>query len=248
MIVLEAKDYNNMSRIAANIVSAQVILKKDSVLGLATGSTPVGMYKQLIKWNAKKDVDFSSVKTFNLDEYIGLPKENRNSYYSFMWSVFFKHINIERANVHIPDGMADNILEECVSYENQIKNFGGIDLQVLGIGRNGHIGFNEPSDSFKRDTHAIDLTPSTIDANLSYFESKSRMPKSAITMGMGSIMRAKKILLLCSGKEKSDVLNQAIFGDIDPLIPASILQLHSDVTVVADVAALQKYKGRKDND
>ncbi len=243
MIIREAKDYNNMSRIGANIVSAQVILKKDSVLGLATGNTPIGVYKQLIKWNAKKDVDFSSVKTFNLDEYIGLSKENKNSYYSFMWSVFFKHINIERDNVYIPDGMAENISDECLSYESKIKQFGGIDLQVLGIGRNGHIGFNEPSDCFKRDTHAIDLTPSTVEANLSFFENAAKMPKSAITMGMGSIMRAKKILLLCSGKEKADVLNQAILGDIDPLIPASILQLHSDVTVVADAAALQIYKG-----
>lgn len=245
MNLIKAKNYCDMSRIAANIVSAQVILKKDSVLGLATGSTPVSMYKQLIEWNEKGDVDFSKVITFNLDEYLGVSDKDKHSYLWFMRDNFFEHINIESKNVFIPDGMTKSIANECMSYEQRMRQRGGIDLQVLGIGLNGHIGFNEPSNCFKRDTHRVDLTESTMNANARYFANKAEIPKSAITMGMGSIMRTKKILLLCSGEEKAQILYQAMYGDIDPIIPASILQLHSDVTVIADKGALEIYDRRR---
>ncbi len=238
MKIIRAKDYKDMSRKAANILSAQVILKPESVLGLATGSTPIGMYRQLIDWYRKGDIDFSAVKTFNLDEYVGLDENHPKSYHKFMFDNFFKDINIKPYNALVPNGMAKDCNEECINYEEKIVDAGGIDLQVLGIGHNGHIGFNEPAEYFERDTHLVNLKNETRAANSRFFDSIDDVPTQAISMGMGIIMKAERIVLLCSGKEKADILKESIYGKIDPYVPASILQLHSDITVVADEAAL----------
>lgn len=246
MNIIIAEDYYDMSRKAANIVSAQIILFPRSVLGLATGVTPIGMYQKLIEWHHKGDIDFSMVQTVNLDEYIGLSKEDKRSYNYFMQQNFFNSININPKNVMIPNGLADDIMAECRQYDCRINEIGGIDLQVLGLGHNGHIGFNEPSLIFKRDTHKVKLSESTINANARFFDNKDEMPKSAISMGMGTIMKSRKILLLCSGKEKSSILNQSLFGDINPMVPASILQLHPNVTVAADRNALSQINFKKD--
>ncbi len=232
MKFIKVKNYEQMSRQAANIISAQVIIKPDSVLGLATGSTPIGTYKQLIKWCQKGDVDFSEVTSVNLDEYVGLDIENDQSYRYFMNTNFFDSININKENTYVPNGKADNLEEECANYDAFIKSIGGIDLQLLGIGIDGHIGFNEPADCFEKNTHVVDLHESTIKANARFFESVDDVPKKAVTMGMVSIMQAKKILLIANGKNKEEILNKALFGPITPEIPASILQLHPDITVI----------------
>ncbi len=232
MKFIKVKSYEQMSRQAANIISAQVIIKPDCVLGLATGSTPIGTYKQLIKWHEKGDIDFSCVRSVNLDEYLGLDGENTQSYRYFMDTNFFNHINIKKENTFVPNGKAKDTDKECEEYDANIKNFGGIDLQLLGIGLDGHIGFNEPADSFEKSTHVVDLHKSTIDANARFFEKTEDVPKKAITMGMVSIMQAKKILLIANGKNKEEILNKAFFGPITPKIPASVLQLHPDITVI----------------
>lgn len=239
MKIIKAKNYKDMSRKAANILSAQVILKPSSVLGLATGSTPIGMYKQLIDWYKKGDIDFSQVKTFNLDEYVGLSTDHPKSYHKFMYDNFFDKININTKNISIPDGLADEQQKECIEYEKKIADAGGIDLQVLGIGHNGHIGFNEPAEYFERDTHVVKLKQQTREDNSRFFDSIDDVPTSAISMGMGIIMKAKRILLLCSGESKAEILKKSLYGKIDPCVPASILQLHSDITVVADDDALK---------
>jgi len=239
MTIIRAKDYNEMSRTAANIVSAQVILFPECVLGLATGDTPIGMYNQLIEWNKKGDLDFSQVKTVNLDEYIGLAKEHYQSYFWFMQQNFFNHININAKNVFLPDGLVSDTQNECARYEDRIQTLGGIDLQVLGLGHNGHIGFNEPGTVFKKKTHVVTLTERTIAANSRFFRDTEEMPKKAITMGMGTIMQAKRIVLMCAGEDKSEILYKALCGDIDPMVPASILQLHNNLTIVADDEALR---------
>lgn len=241
MKLYRAKDYYDMSRKAANIISAQVIMKPNCVLGLATGSTPVGIYKQLIEWYNKGDLDFSRVKTANLDEYKGLTKVNDQSYYHFMRENLFCHVNIEEKNTNIPDGTEPDAQKEAARYEEAIQNLGGIDLQLLGLGHNGHIGFNEPSDIFPKDTHIVDLQESTIEANQRFFESIDQVPKQAYTMGIGTIMGAKKILLVVSGGDKADILHEVIKGPVTPRVPASILQLHPDVIIVADEAALSKF-------
>ena len=224
--------YEKLSRQAANIISAQVILKPDSVLGLATGSSPLGTYKQLIKWYEKGDIDFSNVTTVNLDEYVGLDGENEQSYRYFMNENFFHHINIDINNTFVPNGCADDLTLEGKHYDEHIRDLGGIDLQLLGIGLDGHIGFNEPDKYFVKSTHVVDLHVSTIKANSRFFASEEEVPKKAITMGMVSIMQAKKILLIASGKNKRDILERAFYGPITPEIPASILQLHPDITVI----------------
>ena len=229
-----------MSRKAANIVSAQVIMKPNCVLGLATGSTPIGLYKQLVEWFRKGDLDFSEVMTVNLDEYKGLSRENDQSYYYFMHQNLFDHVNIPVENTHLPNGMEPDSEKECRRYTELIQSLGGVDLQLLGIGHNGHIGFNEPADSFARETHCVNLTESTIDANKRFFESENDVPRQAYTMGIGSIMKARKILVVVSGEDKADALKATICGPITPQVPASILQLHNDVTIVADEAALSK--------
>jgi len=238
MKIIKAKDYQDMSRKAANIISAQVIIKADSVLGLATGSTPIGTYKQLIDWYNKGDIDFSQVRTVNLDEYKGLAQDNPQSYYYFMYENFFKHINIDLQNVNIPNGLEDDSIKECRRYEDIISSLGGIDLQLLGLGNNGHIGFNEPNESFDKTTHCVKLTQSTIDANARFFDTIDEVPRYAYTMGISSIMSAKKILLLVSGKGKAQILKEVVEGPIHPKVPASVLQLHKDVTIVADLDAL----------
>lgn len=224
--------YEKMSRKAANIISAQIIAKPDCVLGLATGSSPVGTYKQLIDWYNKGDIDFSNVTSINLDEYIGLDGSNDQSYRYFMNTNLFDHVNIDKANTFVPNGCADDMDKECEAYDERIKAYGGIDLQLLGIGLDGHIGFNEPDDVFTKNTHVVDLDESTIEANARFFESINDVPKKAVTMGMGGIMNAKKILLVANGANKKEILEKAFFGPITPEIPASILQLHPDVTVI----------------
>lgn len=240
MRVYKTSDYNDMSRKAANVISAQVIMKPDCVLGLATGSSPLGTYKQLIDWYNKGDLDFTEVKSVNLDEYKGLTKENDQSYYYFMYNNFFKHVNINLDNTNVPDGTEPDSGKECSRYEGIIRGLGGVDLQLLGLGHNGHIGFNEPDDAFATITHCVDLQPSTIEANKRFFASIDDVPKQAYSMGIGTIMRAKKILLIVSGAEKADILKEVLYGPVTPRVPGSILQLHNDVVVVADEAALSK--------
>ena len=240
MKLYRAKDYKDMSRKAANIISAQVIMKPDCVLGLATGSTPLGTYQQLIDWYNKGDLDFSETKSVNLDEYKGLPKDNDQSYYYFMYNNLFKHININLDNTNVPNGMEPDSEKECSRYEQVISGLGGVDLQLLGLGHNGHIGFNEPAQAFEKTTHCVDLTESTIEANKRFFASIDDVPTQAYTMGIQTIMKAKKILLLVSGEDKAAILRDALCGPVTPQVPASILQLHNDVIVVADEAALSK--------
>ena len=240
MRIIKAKDYDDLSRKAANIISAQVLLKPDCVLGLATGSTPIGTYKQLIEWYEKGDLGFSAAKSVNLDEYRGLTKDNDQSYYYFMYNNLFKHININMENTNVPDGTEPDSEKECSRYENVIEAYGGVDLQLLGLGHNGHIGFNEPDKDFPRTTHCVDLTQSTIEANKRFFASVDDVPKQAYTMGIGTIMKARKILLVVSGADKAQILHDVLCGPVTPEVPASILQLHSDVIVVADEAAMAK--------
>lgn len=238
--IYKAKDYEDMSRKAANIISAQVIMKPDCVLGLATGSTPIGLYKELVEGYEKGDLDFSEVKTVNLDEYKGLNCENDQSYYYFMHDNLFDHINIPEENTHLPNGMEPDSEKECARYTKLIQSMGGVDLQLLGIGHNGHIGFNEPSESFDKEVHCVNLTQSTIEANKRFFASADDVPKQAYTMGIKTIMQAKKILIVANGEGKADIVRDAFFGPITPQVPASVLQLHNDVTLVADEAALSK--------
>ncbi len=240
--IIVATDYQEMCRKAANIISAQVILNPESVLGLATGSTPLGIYRQLIDWCKKGDVDFSQVKTANLDEYRGIGPENDQSYAYYMFENFFKSINVNPGNTHIPDGKNPNAQEECRRYDELLRSLGGIDLQLLGIGQNGHIGFNEPSDIFEKGTHCVDLTQNTIEANSRFFASIDEVPKQAYTMGIQTIMMADKVLLAANGKAKAEILYQSFYGPVTPKVPASILQMHRDVTVVADEEALAVIK------
>lgn len=227
-----------MSRQAANIISAQVILKPGSVLGLATGSSPIGTYRQLIEWYKKGDLDFSQVKSVNLDEYVGLDITSDQSYVYFMRHNFFDHINIDLNNTHIPCGVNMDAEAECAHYDDVIRSLGGIDLQLLGLGPNGHIGFNEPDDSFTKGTHRVALTDATIQANKRFFEKEEDVPRFAYTMGICDIMRAERVLMVVSGAGKANIVKEAFFGPVTPHVPASILQLHKDFTLVADEAAL----------
>lgn len=233
-----AENYQSMSRKAANIISARIILEPHSVLGLATGSTPLGIYHQLIDWYRKGDLDFSHCHTVNLDEYVGLAADNEQSYAWFMHKNLFSQINIDPANTHLPDGTHTAAAVECRRYNDLIRHLGGVDLQLLGIGPNGHIGFNEPGSAFEKETHCVELTASTIQANARFFPSPDQVPVKAYTMGMKAIMQARKIILVATGAAKSEILYEALFGPITPLVPASIIQLHPDVTVVADQEAL----------
>lgn len=239
MQIYVTKDYLEMSRKAANIISAQIILKPDSILGLATGSSPIGAYDQLVDWYKKGDLDFSRVTTVNLDEYKGLGMENHQSYCYFMYEHLFSKVNIDPANTHLPDGKNDDPDDACSKYNDLLSNLGRQDLQLLGLGRNGHIGFNEPDNIFDKDVHCVSLTNSTIEANKRFFEAGEEVPSYAYTMGIRSILRAKKILVIASGEDKADAVNKAFFGPVTPLLPASILQLHNDVTLVADEAAFK---------
>lgn len=238
MRLIFAKDYQDMSRKAANIISAQLILRPESVLGLATGSTPIGIYRQLITWYEKGDVDFSRAISINLDEYCGLTAQDPQSYSYFMHENFFNHINIDPARVFLPDGTQKDSLLECARYDKVIADHGGIDLQLLGIGHNAHIGFNEPDDHFSKGTHQVALTESTIRANTRFFQNEDEVPKLAYTVGMQAIMQARQILLVASGADKAEALKNSFFGPVTPHVSASILQLHQNVTVIADAAAL----------
>ena len=238
MIIYRAKDYQDMSRKAANIISAQIIMKPNCVLGLATGSSPVGTYRQLIEWYNKGDLDFSHVTSINLDKYKGLSPENDQSYRYFMDTNLFNHVNIDKAHTFVPNGLEVNSEKACTDYNHTIATSGGIDLQLLGLGHNGHIGFNEPGAAFERETHCVDLTESTIEANKRFFSSEEEVPRQAYTMGIKNIMQAKKILVIVSGADKAQILEKVLHGPITPEVPASILQLHNDVTIVADESAL----------
>jgi len=237
MNIIVVKDYNEMSYQAAQLIAEQITNKRKSVLGLATGSTPECMYKELINLNQEDKVDFSEVITFNLDEYYGLPPEHPQSYYFFMWNNFFKHVNIKKENIHLLNGISENIDKECAQYEALIKKSGGIDLQVLGIGNNGHIGFNEPDINLNTKTHLVNLTAKTIRANSRFFNTAQKVPKQAITMGIGTIMRARKIILLAYGKRKARVIEKTINSPITTKVPATVLQLHNDVTIIVDQEA-----------
>ncbi|SDB23268.1 glucosamine-6-phosphate deaminase [Pseudobutyrivibrio sp. YE44] len=238
MRVYKAKDYNDLSRKAANIISAQIIMKPDAVLGLATGESPIGTYKQLIEWYNKGDLDFSEIRTVNLDEYKGLAADNPQSYAYYMHTNLFDSVNIPAVNINIPNGLEDDSVKECMRYDNVIHQLGGIDLQLLGIGGNGHIGFNEPGNNFNKETHCVTLTDNTIDANARFFASRDEVPRYAYTMGIKNIMQAKSILLIASGEAKAQAMYDSFYGPITPNVPGSILQLHNNVTVVADEAAL----------
>jgi glucosamine-6-phosphate deaminase len=237
MRVYRASDYNDMSRKAANILSAEVILKPSCVLGLATGSSPLGVYKQLIEWYKKGDVDFSDVTTINLDEYVGVSPDDPNSYRYFMKTNFWDHVNIKPSRMNIPDGTAEEGAE-CRRYDGVIASAGGIDMQLLGLGHNGHIGFNEPGAAFDKDTHRVALTRSTIDANKRFFEREEDVPRYAYTMGIRSIMQSRSIVVIASGAHKAEIVRDSFFGPVTPSVPASVLQLHNNVTLVGDAGAL----------
>lgn len=239
MRIIVAKDYDELSKKAASILAGQILLKSNSVLGLATGSTPIGTYKELVRMYQEGIIDFEEIVTFNLDEYHGLSRTNEQSYYYFMNEHLFRHINIQNQNIHIPNGITEDIEGECERYEEEIKKKGGIDFQLLGIGRNGHIGFNEPDVKFEAVTHLVTLDQDTIDANARFFDNSNDVPHKAISMGIKTIMHSKKIILLASGAEKAKTIHAMIRGNITPELPASILQLHADATVILDEAAAE---------
>jgi len=231
--------YEQMGFEAANIVAGQIYLKPDSVLGLATGSTPVSMYERLVAVHRTVGLDFSEVTTFNLDEYIGMSSDNPQSYHYFMQDKFFRHINIKPENVHLPDGMAEDMEAEGERYEKLIAAKGGIDLQVLGIGQNAHIGFNEPDVKFAATTHKVELDEETIMANSRFFNHADEVPRYAISMGIKTIMMAEHVILLANGRNKAKAVYKALCGDVTPEAPASILQLHRDVVVIVDREAAE---------
>ena len=245
MRLIKAKDDQEASRQVANIISAQVILRPDSVLGLATGSSPIGAYQQLIEWYNKGDVDFSRVRSVNLDEYVGLAPSHEQSYAYFMHHNFFDFINIKPENVHLPDGLDPDAEGQGEKYDALIRSLGGVDLQLLGIGRDGHIGFNEPCGEFVKGTHCVELTQDTREANARFFGSIDLVPKTAYTMGILDIMQARRVLMIASGSSKAAILKDAFWGPVTPQIPASILQLHPDFTLVADEEALAIVKQEK---
>ncbi len=234
MRIMVVNDYHEMSKKAANMVASQVVLKPDSIIGLATGETPLGMYDELVKMYNAGIVDFNEASTFNLDEYCGISKDNPQSYHYYMTKNLFFHVNISSNRINIPDGMADDIEKECVEYDRKIKAAGEIDIQILGIGRNGHIGFNEPDIKFESKTHLVNLDEDTIIANSRFFDSIEEVPTKAISMGIKNIMHAKKIVLLANGIEKASAIYKTIKGKINPEVPASILQLHRDVVIMVN--------------
>jgi glucosamine-6-phosphate deaminase len=237
MELIVVKNYEEMSKKAASIMSSQVTLKPNCVLGLATGDTPLGMYKELINKYKNNEVDFSKVKTFNLDEYYGVQRNYIQSYYYYMINNFFKYINVDSNNINIPDGTAKDVQDECTNYERKIKEAGGIDIQVLGIGVNGHIGFNEPNVNFEAQTHLVNLDDKTIESNARFFNAIDEVPVKAISMGIKTILQSKKIMLLAYGDSKAEAIYKTVKGKISPEIPASILQLHQDVTIILDESA-----------
>lgn len=236
--IVRARDYEDMSRKAAGIIASQVILKPNCVLGLATGSTPIGTYKLLVEGYKNGDLDFSQVSSYNLDEYRGLTHDDSQSYHYFMNENLFKHVNIDLDATHVPDGANPDAGAACAEYDAMVAAAGYPDLQLLGIGNNGHIGFNEPADAFSKGTHCVDLTESTIQANSRLFEKIEDVPRQAYTMGTHTIMNARSILVVANGAAKAQAVYDMCYGPISPACPASILQLHSNVTLVADEEAL----------
>lgn len=234
MVFYQVKDYEEMSRKAAALIAAQVVMKPDSVLGLATGGTPQGAYGQLVKWYRQGHLDFSQASSVNLDEYRGLSGEHPQSYRHFMEVHLFDHINMDRSRTFIPDGQEPDPGKACRDYDGIISKLGEIDLQILGIGANGHIGFNEPGERFEGKTHCVELAESTRKANARFFEDGEEVPKQAYTMGIGDIMKAGRVLLLASGAEKAEALKMSLYGPVTPGVPASILQFHPNLTVIAD--------------
>ena len=240
MEIICCKNYEKMSEKAAQIIAEQIVQKSGSVLGLATGSTPLKTYEILAEKYDEEELDFGLVTTINLDEYKGLFPENKQSYHYYMNYNFFHKVNVNPKKTFIPDGMEADAKRACEVYDQIIRDAGGIDLQLLGLGNNGHIGFNEPGDSFDATTHLVNLTASTINANKRFFEKEEDVPRQAYTVGIKTIMQAKKILLVVSGESKADILAKAFLGPVANEIPASILKLHDDVTIVGDEAALSK--------
>lgn len=245
MKLLIQKNFEELSKKAAGIIAEEIRKKPDIVLGLATGGTPLGTYKELIRMHKEEGLDFSRVVTINLDEYYNLSPKNDQSYYYYMHENFFNHININPKNVHIPDGKACDISASCREYDKMISEYGGIDLQLLGIGQNGHIGFNEPGDELLVNTHLTELKENTILANSRYFASADDVPKKAVTMGLGTIMQAKKILLIANGKKKAKIMNE-LLGEstVSTKVPASFLLLHNDLTIIIDEEAAQLYNNQ----
>lgn len=233
MEVIIKNNYEEISKLAADYLINTVKAKNNAILGLPTGSTPIGMYQEVIN-RYKDNISFQNVRTFNLDEYVGLDKSNLNSYRYFMDENLFSHIDIKEENIHIPNGVARDIEKECINYENLLKTTGQMDIMYLGIGHNGHIGFNEPDEFFEPYTHIVKLTEDTIESNKRFFDNIESVPKTAITMGIKTIMSAKKIILLASGESKAEAILKTVKGKITPRVPASILQLHNDVTLIID--------------
>ena len=234
MIVKVFKDYQSMSKACAVMFANQILEKPDSVLGFATGSTPEGTYSELVKMYNEKIISFAGVTTFNLDEYVGITRENDQSYYYFMHQHLFNHVDVDKNRVNLPNTGAKDLEKECSDYENAIKKAGGVDLQILGIGNNGHIGFNEPCDHFVENTNIVSLKQNTIEANARFFKDISEVPTKAVTMGIGTIMRAKKVVLVASGANKADIIKRIVCGNIEPNVPASVLRLHQNVNVLLD--------------
>ena len=237
MKVIICKNYDDMSRRAASLLLAQLVNKPNSIFGLATGSTPLGLYKELIGAYSRGEADFSSAASFNLDEYLGIPQTDPNSYFSFMKQNLFQHINLPLDSTHLPNGMAPNSQAECKNYDLMIEKAGGVDFQILGIGHDGHIGFNEPGDTFPEGTHVETLTEETRVANARFFGSLDLVPTQAVTMGIGTIMRAHRIILIASGKDKAPIIAKMIHGPITPRVPASILRFHQNTVVFLDELA-----------
>ncbi|MBD7911229.1 glucosamine-6-phosphate deaminase [Clostridium cibarium] len=242
MKLLVVKDYEEMSSVVSEIFKDIITEKADAVLGLATGSTPIGLYKKLIEMNKNKEIDFSNIKTVNLDEYVGLGEEDPQSYRYFMNNNLFNHINIDKANTFVPNGLAEDLEKETKSYDEKIEELGGIDIQILGIGSNGHIAFNEPDDFLISETHVTNLAKSTIEANSRFFKSINEVPTRAITMGIGQIMKAKKVLLLVKGEDKTEVIKELLDGNITTNNPATMLKLHKDATIVIDETMKNRIK------
>lgn len=240
--IINAKTKELVATLAADVIASQLKSNPECVLGLATGSSPVGMYSELIRRCSAGEISFKKVKCVNLDEYVGLDGAHDQSYRYFMNVNLFDHIDINKENTNLPNGLASDLSSECERYDAVVESMGGIDVQVLGIGNNGHIGFNEPSDVFTYGTNVVELTKSTIDANSRFFASRDLVPTKAISMGVGQIMAAKKILLIALGNGKAEILEKALFGDVTPAVPASILRFAKDVTVVADEEALSVIK------
>ncbi|EOU2041840.1 TPA: glucosamine-6-phosphate deaminase [Clostridium perfringens] len=242
MRLIVTKNYEEMSKVAAKEMAEDIKRNPEIVLGLATGGTPVGMYKELIRMYNEGELDFSKVTSINLDEYVGLSGEHDQSYRYFMNTNLFDHINIDKNNTFVPNGLAENVEKECMAYDSRIQDMGGIDLQLLGLGANGHIGFNEPGEALSVGTHLTDLKESTIEANARFFDSIDDVPRKAITMGLGGIMKAKKIMVIASGEGKAEVVKAMMSGKITTEIPATMLQMHRDVILIVDEDAAKLLK------